>query len=244
MPGMIQVDPRVGSRELLKYFTKNKAVISGELSADFEFLGNGPDGVCNVGIERKQMMEFIADFPRFANNQLYNMLQVYDFCYLALEGPYQPTPDKHIEVWETDHWNNRLHNDKVPEFKTFMGRVYTLINRCNFHVIHTVNEMHTAYAIEALYNWYQKPWDTHTSYNIEYTPPPPPAMPRVPTIMEKMLVQIPSVGWTKAIAIAAEYKSVQALCIAQDYEIADIVVGKQHVGEKSARMIKRYINGG
>jgi len=78
---------------------------------------------------------------------------------------------------------------------------------------------------------------------VEYTSPTPTVMPRVPTVHEKMLVQIPSIGWEKAIAIANQYPTMKSLIIADESDIAQVVVGTMRVGPKSARNVKRFIEG-
>lgn len=242
MLGIISIDPRVGSKELLPYFTKGRAVIAeAELPADFQFLGNGPEGVCTIGIERKRTSEFIGDYERFAANQLVPLMNNYKFRYLIVEGPYQPTQDAHVQLYERGRWSDNDHSGRTPTFKTMFGRWMTLMNKAYIMVMPTVSELHTALVVEGVYNWFQKEWAEHKSTQVDYTPPPTVAMPRMPTVQEKLLVQIPSIGWSKAIAIAAAFPNMRALCMASIDDIAAVPVGANRVGPKSAQMIKRYV---
>ena len=243
MNGIIQIDPRVGSRELLPYFTKGRAMLSNtEIPADFHFLGNGPDGICNIGIERKRASEFISDYARFAANQLVPLL-TYKFVYLVIEGAFIPTTEGNVQVYENGSWQINGHDGKSSAFKIMWGRMHTLMRSLNIHVVPTANQYHTACCVEGIYNWFQKPWEEHHSFNVEYTSPTPTVMPRVPTVHEKMLVQIPSIGWEKAIAIANQYPTMKSLIIADESDIAQVVVGTMRVGPKSARNVKRFIEG-
>jgi ERCC4-type nuclease len=251
--GIIQIDPRVGSRELLKHFTKGRACISAsELSADFQFLGYGPDGICSIGIERKRTSEFISDYDRFAANQLVPLLNSYRFRFLVIEGAYQPTPDAHVALWERDHWSNRAHDGRTPTFKTMWGRQITLMLRTYCLVIPTVSEIHTALAIEGMYNWFQRPWHEHESYNVKYINPPPVALPRVPSVMQNMLMGLSDpekkekgIGWASAVALSEKYNTMEELVNASTAEIADVRIGKsqRRLGEQAAKFLKRYVGG-
>lgn len=243
--GVIQIDPRVGSKELLPLFTKGRAIVAdSDLPADFQFLGNGPDGMCTVGIERKQTTEFIGDYDRFASNQLVPLMNNYKFRFLIVEGPYQPTQDAHVQLYERGMWQDRTHAGQVPTFKTMFGRWATLMIQTYTFVLPTVSKLHTALCVEGLYNWFQKEWHDHKSFNVEYTPPSNIVLPRMPTVHEKMVVQIPSIGWAKAIAIAEKFPNMRALCMATEEQIAAVPCGVNRVGPKSAKMVKRYIEGG
>ena len=226
-------------------FSKGRAHLSAsDIPADFQFMGNGPDGLCMVGIERKRTAEFISDYDRFAANQLVPLMNNYKFRYLIVEGPYQPTADAHVQLFDRGRWSDNTHNGNVPTFKTMFGRWVTLMNQTYVFMLPTVSEWHTVLCVEGLYNWFQKEWTDHKSFNVDYTPPPAIALPRVPTIMEKMLVQMPKIGWAKAIAIAEQYPTMRAVCMAPVDDIANVVCGTMRVGPKAANMIKRYVDGG
>lgn len=240
--GVIQIDPRTGSKELLPLFTRGRAVISTcDLPADFAFMGNGPNGPCMVGFERKTLVEFLSDYERFAANQLVPLVNSYQFAHLIIEGPMQTTADHRIQRWERGRWQDTTPDSKRPVFKTMWGRAYTLIRRMNVTIIPTTSALHTAQVIESCYNWFQRAWDEHESYNVEYTAPPPFAMPRMPTILEKMLVQIPGVGWTKAIALAERYKTLSALLAVPEANLAEERINGRVLGRKSANTIKQFI---
>ena len=251
--GIIQVDPRVGSRELLRFFTTGRAKEAEFLpDADFQFMGNGPDGVCMIGIERKTVPEFLSDYNRFAANQLVPLLNGYKFTYLIIEGAFKTTADRHVLTWDNAKgWQERLHNNKLPRFSVFMGRVHTLSRKLNLCVYFTVNTHHTACTVEAIYDWFQRPWEEHESYNVEYTPAPPYVMPRMPTVMEKMLVQIPGVGWVLAIALAGMFHTMEELAAFPEDKLANVLFANKErpsargrkVGPKAARVIKQYVGG-
>jgi len=243
--GVIQIDPRTGSKELLQWFTPGKAVISPvQIAADFHFVGNGPDGTCLVGIERKTAHEVISDFERFAAQQLRPLLTIYKFCYLVIEGPIVPGTNGRAAFWDGREWRDEGHSGRGMHFDAVFNRVHTLQRRLNVHVLTTMQPAHTARVVECVYNWFQRGWNTHKSYEVEYTPPPSAPLPRYPSVMEKMLVQIPSVGWKTAVVIAAKFKTMSALCAATRADIAEIKIGRRRVGDKCANDIKQMVGDG
>lgn len=96
------VDPRVGSKELLG--SLKRAGIDARLahpmldSGDFCFEGYGPEGVCQIGVERKALSDLVGSLrsgrlqgmstEAGQESQLARLHDTYDFVWLLVEGFY------------------------------------------------------------------------------------------------------------------------------------------------------------
>src|SRR5271169_4444109 len=98
---MILLDDRVGSHELLPYFSPyGVQVESTRLDyGDACWVGKGPDGDCMVGVERKTIGDFISSMrgKRLAGHQLPGLMSSYEFTYLIVEGIYRPGETGELE---------------------------------------------------------------------------------------------------------------------------------------------------
>lgn len=94
------VDSRVGSKELLGALRKSGIDARSTVldAADFCFEGNGPDGACQVGIERKALNDLVGSLrsgrlqgmstEAGQESQLVRLHNTYDFVWLLVEGLY------------------------------------------------------------------------------------------------------------------------------------------------------------
>jgi ERCC4-type nuclease len=208
---MITIDTRIGSANLVKFFTPGNFELATLDSADFAFDGNDRDGsLCMIGIERKTVTEFLTDYARFVNNQLEALVNSYNYAYVLIEGAIRPAlKTKHCELWQRGKWDVAP-GCNVP-YATFLGRITSLQNLFGVTVVRTLSEFETAIYVESLHVWYRKGWDEHKSHQTFYIPPPPYALPRRPTVLEKRLSCLPKIGWDKVMKISSRFKSERAI---------------------------------
>ena len=90
----VQVDDRVGSRELLPEL-KRLHIPAEKVRlpfADAAFEGNGPAGPVKVGIERKTIYDLMQSMTtgRLSAHQLPGLVQNFDHRWIVVEGPSRP----------------------------------------------------------------------------------------------------------------------------------------------------------
>lgn len=107
---MILIDQSVGSRDLIKYaplsdpslacLTNLSMSADSKSSVDICFVGNGPSGKVQIGIEFKHIGEFLSAIHsgRFQATQVQSMTTEYDICWLLLCGEYRCGEDGYLEV--------------------------------------------------------------------------------------------------------------------------------------------------
>jgi ERCC4 domain len=68
---------------------------------DCVFTGNGPDGECMVGVERKRLADLVTSMQdrRLSGHQLRGLWQAVDFVYLVAEGVWREGDGGQIEEW-------------------------------------------------------------------------------------------------------------------------------------------------
>ena len=167
---------------------------------DVTFQGNGPDGECSVGIERKRLSDLLNSMldRRLAGHQLRGLGNAYDFRYLIAEGVWRPGPHGEIEELVGRNW--------VPFYSREPGRpavayrqLQNFLTTLEFMacrpgpgtgtgpdpgpgpgpgpglVIRRTSNLHeTAVQVIALWHWFNdKEWREHRSHEALYCGPVP-----------------------------------------------------------------------
>ncbi len=166
---MILLDSRVGSRELLPYLQKLGVLC--ELTSlefgDAAFLGKGPTGDIAVGVERKTLHDILAcvDDSRYGGHQRVGMAQLYQACFLLIEGIWRPHDPSGVlmEGFRGGaSWGEcRYRTQRVAYSK--LRRYLFSVSLSGVHVLYTRDLAHTAYDVHELFHYFQKPWRDHTS---------------------------------------------------------------------------------
>lgn len=190
-------------------------------AGDFAFLGNGPEGKCLVGIERKKVSEMMGVIEaekstgsRLHGSQLPNMLKVYEFSYLIVEGWYRPNYDNLcLEMpagkgrWRDTVWRNRrMHYLALDAF------LNTVRMKSPVQVIKTKTPHETAMEIHILHHWFtSKEWEKHRS-NLSF---PYSAPERVqinkPSLCRRWAKELENVAWERSKEIEAVFKTAHGL---------------------------------
>jgi len=215
---MILLDERVGSVELLPHFRPFGVHI--EVThldfGDAMFAGDGPDGPCMIGVERKRVGDLIQSMRsrRLSGHQLPGLMDSFDYVYLIVEGLYRPGQDGILEVYYRGKWITSRERIMYREIDAYLN---TLTVRAGVMVLRSGSEPETSTQIFSLYSWWQKPWAAHTAHSQVYAPPPQRKragwVKREVSLCEKMACQIPGID-KKAQDIAAHFKTPQAMVCA------------------------------
>jgi ERCC4-type nuclease len=223
------------------------AEVAGQIDADFQWTGNGPDGEVLVGIERKAVPDLLQSMRdrRLAGVQIGRMLQTYDICSLVVEGIWRRQRDTGlVEMPNGIGWHaarGRFH------YREVCGFLASLHNLGAVHVWRTNDEEETCAWLASEYLWWQKPWTEHRSHMSVYAPPPERKSngtrarmfrPET-TLLERWLACLPHVD-SRAIELAECFSS------ARDMADADVdrwmTVGHR-IGKKTAQQIVEAIGG-
>lgn len=166
---MIYLDPRVGSQHLAAHF--DELHLPYELTplsyGDAMFMGNGPGGPVSVGVELKNIFDFINSMHtgRLAGHQIPGLLDTYDHSWIVVEGFYRSRKGSGIaEVPRGPAWMP-LYLGKRPVFWNEIEAFITSIEvQCGIHVRRTRTEHETARLIgNVLVPWWDKQWGDHRS---------------------------------------------------------------------------------
>ncbi len=243
---MIRLDDRRGSGKLERHFTSyGIRVVKMRLEfGDFDFLGNGPRGVCAVVIERKTIGDLINSMKdrRLSGHQLPGIGEGYDYAYLIVEGTWRPGPDGAVEVPSGKGWRSEgVHYRAVDNY------LDGLMLRAGVGVWRTYNELETVAAVVDRYRgWNDKKWHDHHAHDQVYAPATPSDGRRVllrrreVSLCEKWAMQLKGVD-RKARAVAEYFRSGQAMANADEVAWQSIKGIGEKVAERSVWEIRKRL---
>lgn len=183
-------------------------------SADFAWWGSGPEGECRIGVERKTVSEITgaASRGRLVGHQLPRMTERYRFRFLIVEGltrvdPYdgileaaKPVKDGRMSVWYPAGFG------RGATFEGYFKHLMTLQLRAAIHILPTADRTGTAYALHALYRWFQTDWAKHKSHLKVDETHPDEAILDERTLRRQVLAQIPGIGWTRSAHVSKQFE--------------------------------------
>lgn len=216
---------------------------------DVAFMGIGPGETdWFIGIEHKQVNDVIDCMKtgRFTGTQLPQMLQMYDMCFLLIEGRYVP------DYSSVDYRTNepRIWIPRGGGFGAKFGMTYKAFENFQTSVAmfsalagkpcvikRTENKKDSVAIIRALYDYFQKPWSEHKSMSLHDHTKMQRAEPAVLALVEpdagdadypklilrKSVYQIQGIGWEVAGTIADKFGCLEAAMAAgaKDFEALD-----------------------
>jgi ERCC4-type nuclease len=226
---MILVDGRIGSAQTeqqkkalqqrhqqLMNMISNKGVPVSDYTlpaADFAFEGNGPDGICFIGIEYKHIRDLVNSilYGRLNVTQIPAMTELYQFFYILVEGLYRPHPQTGIlETWSKDGWTELDTNGfgKIVMYSQVSRALTTMeLRNPHLYIRRTATPNETAYNIVDLFHyWNSKSWDQHTSHlqmridnHVELVKS---------SLLRRVAKEIDKVGWERSGAVDKHFGSV------------------------------------
>lgn len=200
----LYVDPRVGSLELVKYL-KVPVEVTTLRYGDVAFTGRGPDdALLSIGIERKGIKDLAHSIlsGRLSGHQLIGLLDWYHVVYVVVDGVWR-VQDNIIQVSEGKSWRplgGRERPGKTFGYIEIANYLNTLAVITGVKIWFTSGIDLTGEWIRHTYYWWQKPYNQHRAH-LNFSKGP--AMPKHalltrPSIEQKMLKEIPGVGWERA----------------------------------------------
>lgn len=149
---------------------------------DCAFVGNGPDGPCEIGCERKKLSDLINSMKdrRLSGAQLRGMWQTYQYVFLFTEGQWRPGPGGAIEemrydprskkyAWQPFYRNGCASDRYAISYNQIMGYLTGLELRGGVVWRRTRDVKETAAQYVALWhNFNDKQWSQHHAHDQVY----------------------------------------------------------------------------
>ena len=146
-------------------------VVVSELEfGDLLFTGNGPDGECMVGVERKRLSDLVNSMKdrRLSGHQLAGLWRSVDYVFLFVESVFRPGPHGEIEELRDRDWRPFYSVGKGSGRQSLTHRSSLYLTSLellgNVVVRRSPNMNATAAQYAALYSWFQKPWGKHHAH--------------------------------------------------------------------------------
>lgn len=239
---MILVDDREGSKDMLERL--RRVGIESELQrlefGDCCWIGSGPDGPCLVGVELKTVQDLLASMRtgRLCGHQLPGMTEDYTAIYLIVEGMVREEPESGIlQQYNRGGWRD-VHVGQQrflwSEMESYLTSIDTLVG---VHVRRTATPRETISCVRTLYQWWQKPWDHHSSHKVLYTPLPEKSLLIKPSPVRRVAAQLPLIGYDRSGDVAKFFKTVFVMANADEGSWLQI----PGIGKKIAKRVVRAI---
>lgn len=249
--GMILLDSRLGSGELLPYFRPYDVPVQlMELeSSDMCFYGDGPEGMELVGFERKVLSDFMQSKRdnRLHGFQLPRMSESFPtFSHLILEGIWQAGESGMIETHQGSSWHVTRPAMMYRELDHFLAE---LTYKRGIYVERTANRQQTVAYVVSRYKFFNdQVWTQHNRTEKIYAPCNPVQgagsgrakrsgfIKRTVPVLEKMLMQVTGVEMD-AYWVAKHCVNVFEIMKLSSGELSGIIVERNTKdGRKQARL--------
>lgn len=248
---MITVDYREGSVGLAPLLrAKGLPVQIGTLHfGDVAFDGNGPEGCpVPVGVEVKTLGDVLKCMTdgRFAGHQLPGMINSYIQPWLLVEGIWRSGKEGLLEQLRGNQWRPATVGSRKFMYRDFLTWKLTLQTKAGMNVQECSSWNEAAVWISTLYNWWTvKEFDQHRSHIAIHTPMEREnglfdrAILTRPTVCRLVAMQLPGVGVEKSREIAAKFRTVEELVMADEADFSTI----PGIGKELARRIYGSLRG-
>ncbi len=251
----IALDYRTGSKELAPLFLGYgiQADLKKLEFGDLAFEGNGPKGRCAIVLERKRIEDLIQSMTskRLTGHQLPGMAEMYDYCYLLVEGIWRPGPNGEMQIGhgglEGDHnFGGRwLPCRSSLPYRAVDNYLATLELHAGVIYRRTMSPQETVATVVDLYRWWnEKQWEDHSSHLGVYAPGEVQQggrrlnlAHREASWLEKMAMQLPGLD-TKAQVVAEHFRSPRVMANAN----LDDWVAIKGIGKPTAKRLVGIMN--
>ena len=251
----IQIDTRTGSNKLIEKFPGEciEAILD---FGDIAFFGNGPDNTpWYIGIEYKKIDDFVGSMKsgRFTGTQLPGMIRLFDICFVIIEGIsyLDRTTGMLCKKMGRNSYGLGIHYKGYHNFMTSVA-VHSALAGKPCIIKQTVGIEETVGVIRATYDWFQKPWEWHTSisrpdltkiqrvsYDLEVLKVDP-ETPEYPKYwLRKAIFQLERMGWDIAGSISDKFQTMEAVLKASQRDFEEV----DRVGKGLAARLYKALHG-
>jgi len=214
---MLLIDRRAGSGEFAQWITSVPAILCELEYGDFAFLGNGKDEKdMYIGVERKTITDLQNSIKtgRLTEHQLPGLCDTFDRVYLLVEGIFKEDDDGRLVHWQGNrNWAPHPQGISAKEMRGFL---FSLEEFAGVRVLYSRSTRDTCEILAQLYNWWQKPYSSHTSHmKFKIVEFPEVSIVR-PNLVMKIAAQLPGLGVKKARAVHPTFKTMQEMANAPE----------------------------
>ncbi len=213
---------------------------------DAAFVGKGPEGDVNVGIERKRIGDLLNSIAtgRLMGHQLPGLLSSYDRVYLVVEGEWRGNPiTRMVEApRRRGVWADITHGRRF----TYEGvwALLTTVENLGVTVRTTRNMTETCHMIEGMERWWNKEWEKHKSHMAMHkrvvTGTPTYLTSRTSSLIRRIASELPHIGHDRSLVVERYFSSVLHMINAGEEEW----IGIEGIGKITAREVVKAIREG
>lgn len=171
---MIAVAHEKSSYELLSEILKLGVKAYRDIlpGGDYCFEGQGPEGRCLVGIERKKLDDILNCIKdgRFSGHQQPEMKLMYRFRILIVEGVYKADRNGDLMRMVPGGWKPVSFGNRRILYSHISRYLISVTLTGGTCVMRSRDGEETARLIVDTFHWFQKPWDNHVSQQQFHTP--------------------------------------------------------------------------
>jgi ERCC4-type nuclease len=234
---MLLLDSRAGSIDLHGYMPGSQHTVLTQLrSGDAAWIGNGPSGKVDVGVEVKHLPDLLQSLEdgRFPAKQLLNLREDYDIAYLLLQDRISRSRDGQLLVWmprdasklgmdrykpqyyEKGRWVTALFGQRTPMlYSTFCKRRASIAS-AGVRMLWAGSHEEAACAVAAEYEWWRQDWGAHKSLKVFDESFVTLTKPSV--VAKTIHAMVYGIGWVKAFAAAEMFGTVRRAANANEAE--------------------------
>jgi ERCC4-type nuclease len=214
-------------------------------AADFYFNGNGPHGPISVGLERKRIPDFFQSLHsgRLVGEQLPKLIDLYDHCYLVLEGQARvdwatgELEESWGGQWRKVGSNHRAKGRAVYTGEAMLGAMATISTFTPVKVLRTFGQRDTVDVVATMWHWWSKKWTDHKSHRAIYTPQTTVSIGKASTV-RRVAAQLKSVGWERSGVVEQRFRSVEEMTAAGPGDWAKLPGFGKVLSERVVRELK------
>jgi ERCC4-type nuclease len=250
---MILIDRLQGSNDLLSEVLALgvKASLESLPAGDAQFEGNGPDGRCLIGVERKKLYPDLLNCMqggRLTGSQIPRMIKAgCEWNWLIVEGLYRPNSvNGQLEQWVINlrSWKPVRLGTRGFMYREVDNFLNTIEMKTRVRIKRSGSRSETARIIVDLYHWWNdKEWEEHRSHQpfwngdqVQIWDPP---------FTRRLAKELKGIGWEKSKAVS-EYFGGDAAVLLDFMLKAGVKEWAQipGIGDAIAKKIVLEIHGG
>lgn len=203
--------------------------------ADFAFTGNGPLGLCAVGIERKTVSEIVGSLSnkRFRGWQLRGLLRSYDYVFVIVEGY------AHVDAQSGELMQGKFSAGFSRFRHAYMDVMkfeLTLRLKASCIIIHTKNKAETAWLVRSIYDWFtRKKWHEHKAAYAIFESLPDRLIVEPQQLKRRIAAQFDQVEWVRSRSVDQYFRSIKQMINATAAE------WEEALGDKRQRVYAKRI---
>jgi len=169
----------------------------------------------------------------------------FKFLFLIIEAIYRRDPTSGLlqtrngKDWQDYHINPKDKKSKTIPYSRISGYLNQLRYYLGVHIYHTASVRETALTIMDIYGMFQTPPEDHNSLKqFATTPEPVASFLQKPSLIRRMVKELPGIGWDRSKDIEAELGSAKRLCEVLSGGDREALLGIEGIGKKTVDNIQ------